>query len=150
MINPNWSKWIYGSLTRHFDQNTSTQLYYQGVQRPPDMGNAYAEFRQTGPFYTALSADEYRARVVVNLLYKIGKAEGNFHQQFEVAGDLSAAFVDSIPVHNVVDPDDSDQDILIGCLNIDSGPRVLHYGQIEKDLAVEQGTVEATYLIYLQ
>jgi hypothetical protein len=144
MINPDWPRWIFASVSQHFEAAVVTQLFMDGTHRPTELPSVFAEFRQTGPFFKALNGDEYETRVVINLLYKISMQENNFHTKHTVAGDLASGFTDTIPLFQIGDPD-----VQIGCLQLDSGPRILHYGQIEKELALEQGTVEGTYITHL-
>lgn len=150
MIDPNWSRWIYASVSGLFYSNISPEypLLIDGTHRPTELPPVLIEFRMTGPTYRELNNNEYELAIIVNCLYKISMSETDFHLPYKVVGKVSSVFGTPTPIYKKGDGVDDTGD-LIGCLTLKSGPRVLHYGQIAKDVLVEQGSIEGTYKIFL-
>lgn len=152
MLNEHWVRWIKASCTKHFDDNRgSLPMDFEGAERVEAVDQEdYCEFRFGGPYFHELGSDEYKIRVICNvLIHHVKATDANFYTPAINEGIITKAFSESIPVHKYGTGADDD-DSLIGCLSREKEIRVNNFGQIQKGSRVVQSTVEADYEIYLR
>jgi hypothetical protein len=154
-MNPHWPRWMFASISKHFKDAfdaASIEVFLEGTNRPTPQFGTFFELRLDGPVFQELNGNEFKARIDINCLYKVSMGESSFHTKHEMCGTALAAFLDAIPLYRFGDGPDDDG-LLFACASrIDSGGRavvVKHFGQIEKDIRVEQGSVSGSYLTYL-
>ena len=150
-VNPNWSRWIFASASKHFaDLANGVKFYIEGQPRDTKQTDQEIyEFRQDGPHYTEATRHQWNAYVEINILIQAAKLDDDFHRMRRLAGVIEAAFTD-IPVYKYGDTLDDD-DSYLGCLKLRqdkrAGERIQtsHFGQIEKDTNLEQAVVEGHF-----
>lgn len=150
-----WARWIYASMLQHFSDELNADginLFIEGTDRDPTaLGEEYAEYRMDGPRFRLLQGNEYRVWTSVNILFSVAMNDDDFHRKHKIAGCIAEAFKTTIPLYKYGDgeEDDSSQ---FGCMVLEDRPRgvqVNHFGQIEEELRLEQGTVEGHYIAYI-
>jgi len=149
MINVNWNRWIFASISKHFDANRQgITLYIEGqdhLKDPPE----YVELRVTGPTYSKLTRNDYRLEIIINLLINVIKSEKDNHRIFRVSGIFEPVFDKLINIYKFGTGVDDNPLIKIGCLQLNSEIVVTHYGQLTPDIKLLQSTIEARYKIDL-
>jgi hypothetical protein len=155
-MNENWPRWIFASVTKHFDGNLNAyEIFYEGQKRSAEnFQTDLIEVRMDGPYYLQLSKTEYNAKIEINLLAQAAIDEKDFHKIHRMVGVVATGFAPGIQVfkygNGVVD-DDS----LIGCLDLiqDRQNReflvINHFGQLDPEKQIMQATVEGHYEIQL-
>lgn len=144
MIDINWNRWIFASISKHFDEQR------QGIPIFVDQGMSedkqYFEIRVDGPFWKQISKSSFQGVIEINVLCVVKKEVDDFHAIYRLTGIISAAMMmNQINVYKYGDPGDNS---FLGCLIRMNDPiDVKNYGQIEPDVPILQSTVETTYRI---
>lgn len=159
--NPNWTRWLFASITEHFDANVMTpnSIPYitEGIHErdtefmeKPDR----AEIRINGPFARELSANYWRIWVDINILvtsYFGSQAKDAFTLERNL-GLIHEAADTAIPIRRYGSGVDDDG-TLLGCLRPRSerndSIRVIHFGQLNNTDRLKQGQVDGRYVMYL-
>lgn len=150
-----WPRWIFASASKHFVNSLTCpefKIFVEGTDRnTEDLGQAHVEFRMDGPRIRLLHKKEHKVWFAINILYKVSMDDEDFHRKHDIVGKIVQAFVDFLPLFRYGDGanDDSGK---FGCAILrdrPTGVQVNHFGQIDKDIRVEQGTVEGHYVAYL-
>ena len=154
-MNKNWARWIFASVTKHFDDNKQgLATYVEGTYRDTRTEVDFFEVRQDGPYSTEVSKDYWHFFIEVNILIQSTMSATDFHKIYRDVGIVMAAFTD-IPVYRYGTGDDDD-DTLLGCLQLVSDAqgkkpvKVSHFGQIEPRTDLLQATVEGHYFMFLK
>jgi hypothetical protein len=152
-INSNWPRWLFASITTHFDDALGSNLpvYVEGTHRTVDLAvEDFCEVRIDGPNITELSKDYYKLYVEINILVTSHKNDEDFHRIHTNVGLIVAAFSD-ISLYKY-----GDDDTALGCANLVTDHKgkqtiaVHHFGQIDPDKQLLQSTVEGHYVVYLR
>ena len=150
MINTNWPRWIFASLSSHF--NGYRGSYPFEVQSQFRQGQSEAtdlfELRMDGPYFNEVSKDNYDVRCTINILVQTAIQAEQFHRIHTMVGQIAAGF-SAVQLFRYGDSDQDDQSAF-GCMSVVSQPSgesivVRHFGQVDVGLGVCQATVEATF-----
>jgi hypothetical protein len=151
--NPNWPRWIFASVSKHFhDCRGALAFYIEGQERNALTGDLL-ELRMDGPYQTEINKGYWKLFIEVSMLIQAIKDAKDYHKVHRYAGQVAAAFT-SIPVYKYGDGVDDDQTVL-GCLELvqDIGKReriqINHFGQIEPSTPIIQSSVEGHYELFL-
>lgn len=150
-MNQNWSKWIFASLAKHFEDAKGDIAHYfvQGVTRVESEDIERLEFRWTGLNYDEQTEKSYHLEFTVGLLLTAPFSGKNNYRMQELTGRMSNAFRSTITIKkygNAVGDDAS----VIGCLQLKGKVRVHDWGQINSEIKVTQSSVESDLTIDLQ
>jgi hypothetical protein len=147
---PNWPRWIFASVSKHFQDRRGTLTFYiEGQERDSPMPTDLLEFRMDGPYETEISKNYWDLYIEVSILIQAMKDDKDYHRIHRYCGLVAQAFT-SIPVYKYGDGVDDDQ-TLLGCLNLVQNVgkheriQINHFGQIEKDTPLLQSSVEGHY-----
>jgi len=151
-MNENWPRWIFASVTTHFDDNLGTyEIFYEGQKRNAENYKTdLFEVRMDGPYFLQLSPNLYDAKIEVNLLVQAAMDDVDFHKIHKMVGVAAKGFAKSIPVLQY-----GDGEAQVGCLDLMQDRRnreylvISHFGQIDPDKQLLQATVEGHYQIQL-
>jgi len=153
-INADWSRWIFASVSYHFDQRKgSLDMFIEGQHRDTRTLKDFFELRVDGPYYTELSKNYWQLYIEVNALVQSTKDDHSYHRIWDNCGTVSAMFTD-IPVYKYGNGILDDQSYL-GCLNLLQDTRgrerlqTSHFGQIEPKTPILQATIEGHYEMHL-
>jgi hypothetical protein len=159
--NPNWTRWIWASVGKHFLVNVATPnsipFLVEGIDErdttfmeSPDR----AELRINGPDTRELSAGYWRLWVEINVLvttYMDGQQKNAYTLESNL-GLFHEAADTVIPVFRYGDGVDDDG-TLLGCLSPRTGKndslRIVHFGQLNRTERLKQGVVDGRYVMYL-
>jgi len=119
MIDPRWDRWILASvntyLTEEIAKLSGITVYPEGL---PDVdrhgAQEWVEIRLSGPDYTALLNDEWRARVDITLLVRCIINEEDAYRIRDYKGVISKILSGTIPLYEY-GTDDTQQ---FGCLQL--------------------------------
>ncbi len=167
MINENWPRWVFASITKHFAESDGIVLYSDWTTASSDLPlivegipldyknwQNVAEIRLQGPEISEPSKDFFTLQCVVNILIQTVMSNTDLHLQMRSIGTIMSAFSD-IQVYRYGTGATDDQGSL-GCLHrVDIPGRdkqiVVHqFGQIASDVKLQQAAVEATYAMNLR
>jgi len=154
MSNANWPRWIYASVSKHFQAIADAypiHMYIESVERDTKNESKWLEFRLDGPQTREISKGYFRLDVEINILWSVHLDSADFHEQQRILGMLIEAMTD-ICIYKYgkgIDDDDS----LLGTLILQQDPnnpiRGNNFGQVRPDTQLVQGSVEGTYRMYL-
>jgi len=155
MVNVNWSRWIFASITKHFydNLNASLKVYVEGQRRVNlrDQEN-FCEVRVDGPYLTEVSKGNYRIYSEVNVVVQHHMSDSNWHTIHTNIGLVQGAFT-TIPIYKYgsgVQDDDS----LLCCLELVQDARndleTNQLGQIGPDKQLMMATIEGHYECLLE
>lgn len=143
MLNPNWSRWIFASLSTHFDSlREEIPFFIEGQIRPTDVSN-FAELRMDGPFFTQLSSTYWEIAILPSILIQIVQ-DDDLHKLDRYIGIFASAFRNTIEIFQY-----GDDDLFLDCLFIQGQIRVDKFGQTQAATRVAQATIEANYKMRL-
>ena len=159
--NPNWTRWIFSSITEHFSSNVmvpnSIPYLTEGIDVRDDefmSQSDRAEIRINGPFASEISDNYWRIWVDINLLVTsyFGEKTKDIYLTERIAG-LIHEFADTkIPVYRY-GTGVQDDGTLLGCLvprsDKSDSVRVIHFGQVNKVDKIKQSQVDGRYVMYL-
>lgn len=150
----NLSRWLYASCSKYISGRADGIItFFEGADRPKN-AKTFAEFRMDGPRLTLLSRNYWQIWVAINVLVQNTMDDDGFHGKHVAIGKIVDAMNTPIPVYKFGDGISDDSTVLVGCLEMihDKFNRlqVNHFGQIDKTVRLEQATVEAHYLMYLE
>jgi hypothetical protein len=136
-------RWIYASMTQHFDDNRSTLKLVLEENPRPD--NSF-EIRMDGPDFIQLSGDYYNVDVDINVLVQTLRTDQDFHAIHRNVGIIVEAFTNTINIYKY-GLETGDDDTSWACATRQSKVLVTHFGQVDKETHLYQATVEAIYQI---
>lgn len=153
-LKENLPRWLFSSLSTHFKENTSGVVtHIDGESLLPDLSQDFAEFRMDGPRITELPAREFKIWIAVNILVNHTQQEDDIHGLQRSFGSILESFDREIPIYKYGDGVDDDQSKLTCVVLVKRKPndiQINNFGMIDKDLGIQQGTIEAHYETYLQ
>lgn len=154
-VNTNWARWIFASVSKHFDDRKSTlPLFIEGQHRATRDLKDYLELRMDGPRWLEVNRGCWTGRVEINILVSSAFDEKDYHRIHRYAGLVQNAFTRVIEAFRFGDGPDDDQSFL-GCLILQQnrGRRdfleLNHFGRITPEDALTQSSVEGHYEIEL-
>ena len=159
--NPNWTRWIFASITQHFDVKVMTPnsipFITEGIHERDTQfmeSQDRAEIRINGPFARELSVRYWRIWVDINTLvtsyfgnetqdvYRLERNLGLIHEYADTAIEIRRYGSGS-----------GDDGTLLGCLRPRSDKndsiRIIHFGQLNNTDRLKQGQVDGRYVMYL-
>lgn len=149
-----WPRWIFASISKHFDANKQTlYLFIEGMHRETRSRKDFIELRVDGPYLTEQSKGYWRNYIEINVLVQSAMDDSDFHRIYKDVGIVVNAFTD-IPVYKYGNQA-YDDDSLLGCLKLVADARgkeriqVSHFGKIEPNVPLLQATVEGHYEMFL-
>lgn len=155
-MDKNWSRWIFASITKHFDDIINLDVFIEGMDRQTKDLKKFAEIRVDGPKMNELNADYWRLYIEINILIQTVMDDSNLHLHWDNIGDVNMAFTRRISVYKYADKNGQNGDgSQLGCfqLVIDRYDRenivTSNFGQIDKNVKLQQATVEAHYELFL-
>lgn len=151
MINVNWNRWILASAYTHFTGLVGENLLLDGMDRDDlDKDPLFGEFRLDGPRYNQQTNNYYRLWFAINIVVTSAIDPVDLTLKHDLIGDIVNAFTLELAINKYGDGVDDD-DSLLECATLDRDfpIRVNQLGQIDKDLRIEQATIEGHYLLYL-
>lgn len=160
--NPNWTRWIFASITEHFSSNVMTPksipYLVEGIDERDDdfmSQEDRAEIRINGPFSTEQSSNYWRIWVDINILVTsyYGGENKDVYTAERNAGFIHEFADTSIPVLRYGTGMD-DTGTLLGCLvprssKNDDSVRIIHFGQVNKVDRLKQSQIDGRYVMYL-
>lgn len=151
MINKNWPKWIFASITKHFDDNKDgLTLFVEGQHRNDPKTKEVLELRFDGPTITEVDKNIYNLIIEINVLVQVVKSDVDLHKIHRNVGIAAAAFTDVIHIYKYGSESGDDQSE-VGCLILISNARnrskikINHYGEIAPAIGILQATAEGQY-----
>jgi len=158
--NPNWPRWIFATVSRHFNDAAiaaSIPLFIEGQHRDTLQFKDFFELRMDGPTLQEVSKGCWLLRIEINILVQSAMDDSNYHRIHQNVGILTAAFEKAISVYKLGknDPDPDDQSFL-GCLKLLQNREtrdfleINHFGIIDVKTKLVQATVEGHYSMLLQ
>ena len=151
MINVNWNRWILTSAFTHFTARVGENLVLDGMDRDGlEDDPLFAEFRMDGPRYQQLTTNYYRLWFAFNIVVTSAIDPVDLTKKHDLIGDIVNAFTLELAINRYGDGV-GDDDSLLECATLDRDApiRVNQLGQIDKDIRIEQATIEGHYLLYL-
>jgi len=152
-INANWARWIFASVSKHFDDRKGIlPLYIEGQHRDTSKFKEYLELRMDGPSWDEASKGYFIGNIDINVLVTVAVNEEDYHRPHQIAGEVQAAFTKSIDVFKFGCNIQDDQSYL-GCLVLKQNRsnrdfvELNQFGIIGTDDPLMQSTVEAHYKI---
>lgn len=159
--NPDWTRWIFASITEHFATNVMTpnslEFITEGIHERDTLfmeSEDRAEIRINGPFARELSVRYWRIWVDINTLvtsdfgnhtrdvYRLERNLGLIHEFSDTSIEIRR--FGSGP---------GDDGTLLGCLRPRSDKndsiRVIHFGQLNNVDRIKQGQVDGRYVMHL-
>lgn len=148
MPDKNWIRWIRVGVREHFEAaKDSYYLLHAGVERDAVANlDEWAELRVDGPnVYPKSGQDELEVDINIILTVKPTK---DIDKIYRISGVFHAAFTSTIPIYKKGGgPDDDDE--LLGCLALDRGIKYNYFGDVDKDVRLEQASLLARYRLEL-
>lgn len=153
MIDHNWPRWIFASISKHFNDNRGTlPLVIEGMDHDSTRDKDWFELRVDGPYFKVCASNSYRLVVEVNCLITSAMDEYNFHRLYSNIGIITSLYT-SIPVYKLGTGTDDSSTEQIGCLELlgrgNEAIRVVNYGQREAHKKIMQSAVDAFFYIDL-
>ncbi len=154
--NLNWPRWVFASVSKHFDDNTpGLDMFIEGQHRDTRKKKDFIELRVDGPQITEISKNYFRIYGEVNVLVTSAMDNTNYHRIHESNGIVAAAFT-MIPLFKFgVESVVNDQSHF-ACWNLlqDTGKRhrvdIFNFGQVDVKSEVVQASVEGHYETFIK
>ena len=155
MLNQNWPRWVFASVSKHFDdKRQGLPLHIEGQHRDTRSLKDFIELRMDGPHFTEVSQNYWRIYVEVNILIQSTMDESSYHRIHQNAGIVAAAFT-GIGLFKYGNGINDNPAVQWGCLQLlqDTSRReelvIRHCGQVEPATKLLQSTVEGHYETYI-
>lgn len=150
-INVNWNRWILASALTHFTGLVGENMILDGEDRDGlDKDPLFAEFRLDGPRILQQAANYYRLWFAINIVVTAAIDPVDLTKKHDLIGDIVNAFSLELPIMKYGTGGGDDSSLLeCATLSDDFPVRVNNLGQIDKNIRIEQATIEGHYLLYL-
>jgi len=152
MLSPNMDRWVFASVSKHFDDlKGTTTLYIEGMHRDTRKLEEFYELRVDGPNYTEISKKYWKLYIEINMLIQCTKNNQNFHRMRQLSGNVMEMFAPCIQVYKY-----GDGDAFVGTfVRMDqeanrNNMQVAHFGQVDPVNQLEQATIESHYVMHLE
>lgn len=156
MLSENMDRWVFASISKHFDDRKgTTKLYIEGMIRDTSTVEQFIELRTDGPYYTEVSHKYWKLYIEINVLIQCAKNNENFHRIRQLSGEVFKMFEPCITLYRY-GTGPADDGTIIGILQrMDeeanrNNIQVSHFGQVDPINQLEQATVEAHYVGFLE
>ena len=152
--NPNWPRWIFASVSKHF-ADALTPLFIEGQHRDTREFKDFFEMRVDGPTLREVSKGFWVFRLEINILVQSAMDDKNYHRIHQDVGNAAAAFASAIDVFKKGNSPQDDQSYL-GCLQLLQNREtrdfleINHFGQIDVKTMLMQASVEGHYKMELE
>lgn len=149
MINEHWSRWIFASISKHFnDRKNDLVLYIEGQNVPPS--GDIIDLRTNGPTWTQAGNKIWDGLVTINMLVRAMKDESDTHKIYRMVGKVEFMFQSCIPVLKLGKTPAVDTEEQIGVLQQVEDITTTHFGQVTPTVPAIQSTVEGNYRVTLE
>lgn len=148
MFNPNWHKWIYASIAKHFVIPNVT-IFVVGDDRKTADLSEWVELRIEGPHTSEESQSSYKLDVKISLMVNVVKTAANIYRPHEIAGKLTQLMTTISVLDYGREFDPYNPFAVQFCLPLVSSVRWAFLGQANPDVNVVQGVVSANYSVKL-
>jgi len=155
MANQDWDRWIFATMSLDFNTafTGNYEIFIEGTHKGTPNNTEYLEFRMDGPQRRKVSRGSYILYVEINILVRSYMDDKDFHKMRKNAGQVATWLENNFCIYRYGDGV-RDDDTLLGTLQlINRGPkenvRVLHFGQIDPKVPIEEATVQAAFEIHL-
>lgn len=155
-MNKHWARWIFASISEYFDAAITIPVFIEGMDRETKDLSSFAEIRIDGPWFNELSANYWRIYIEVNVLIQTVMNDSDLHRFYKDIGDVNFAFQQNIPVYKRADNEGNNgDDSRLGCFQFVTDRydreqiKTSNFGQIDKNVKLQQATVEAHYEMFL-
>lgn len=151
MINPNWSRWVWASVTKFMDENKGPYfMFIEGQTRLTDGKEVFFEFRMDGPSIREPSNNYFVFDITINFCLQVAIDNYDAHKFMRCFGWVQSMFRPCIPVYKFGNGPQDDPNFLIGNFILKNSREIdivkgLQLGQIDPVMRLMQGTVEARY-----
>jgi hypothetical protein len=155
MINPNWDRWVWASVTDFMDkQKGQFYLFIEGLSRVVDGKKAFIEFRMNGPNIYEYSNNLFYLDIVVNFCVQQATDSYDAHAFMRAFGWAKSMAQPCIPIFKYGQELQDDQSQL-GIMQLQCSSKVdfvkgLQLGQVDPVMKLMQGTIEASYRMQLR
>lgn len=157
-MNKHWPRWIFASVSKHFDdRRQSVVLYIDGQQ--VTSANAVLdslELIMDGPNFTEISKNYWLIETKIHLIVKSRLSESNYHAFQTSIGVALVAFTKSIEVLKLgVSTEAENTGLQLGCLHLVSDAngrqpvQVVNFGLVDKSAGIYEAMVVADYRMEL-
>ncbi len=154
--NPNWSRWIKASVSRHFkpcNVDNNVAYYVEGFERDTNGKTEWIEFRIDGPYLKEQTKGSWVLNVEVNLMIVVNLNPKNIYRIEEIEGEIVSKFFDCLDVYKLGQKE-SDDNTVLGCLKLIQQGRerviVTNFGVVKPDIRQMQKSIEGHYKMYLE
>jgi hypothetical protein len=135
-----WSRWIFASLTSHFNTHRrNVPLFIEGQYRPETI-TTFAEFRMDGPYFNEISYAYWKINLTVAILVQVAWSMEDLHKLQRHLGIFQAACKPNITIRQY-----GDDNSYVGCLRRVDPIRTNPIGQIQSAIKIAQGVIEVGY-----
>ena len=155
-MDKNWARWIFASVTKFFEDGISIPVFVEGMDRETKDLKDFAEIRIDGPWFNELSAGYWKIYIEVNILIQSIMGDKNLHRFYDSIGDVNDAFQTCISVYKHPDVNSQNGDgSFFECFKLAEDRydreviKTSNFGQVDKNVKLQQATVEAHYEMYL-
>jgi len=148
--NPNWPRWCFASVSKHFDdRRQGLYMFIEGQKRDTRDLKDFIELRMDGPQITEISKDYWRIYGEVNILVTSAMDNNNYHRIHQNVGIVAAAFttIRLFKFGTGVDDDQSQWACWYLLQNTEKRHRldIFHFGKVDVKSEVVQASVEGHY-----
>lgn len=151
MINSNWARWIYASMSTYFNNviNNQYPIFFIGQRTDPDIINTdHFEFRMNGPDILETCNNLFTLTVNINILISTILDDTDLHKNYRMIGLISSCFADNICIYrygNQPSDDDSLLETMVLQQNSKKPISIYNFGRVDPSVDVVLSTVEGTY-----
>ena len=149
MTDPRLTRWIHASVrewieNRKRERQSTIVIYNEADIRQTNKNTEHLELRIDGPYERKEGTrNEFYADLEINILVNTTYFENELFRHQNNMGLASYLLDASIPIFKI--GDNRDDKSLVGMLNLQSSPLTSNFGQIDNNVQVQQGSVEAHY-----
>jgi len=148
--NPNWARWIFASVSKHFDDRKGDyELFIEGQYRNVNPPKDFFELRMDGPYITEQNKGYFQVYVEINVLVQSHMDDTNYHRIHETTGYVSSIYT-GIKLYKFGNgPLDTQEEF--GCLRLLQNTQkrnrieINQFGQIDPKVRLMQASIEGHY-----
>ena len=151
--NPNWTRWIHASITKHYLDNVATVDFPCKIRQASDVNvPSWFELRIDGPEIGQFTANEWYLALEINILISTDKNSANMWQHETNCGVIQGHWGTSFEITKEGD-EAGDDNTHVGCLQLQTGRdhsrELSNFGNIERNVPLLQSMSEAHYQMFL-
>ena len=148
--NPNWARWIFASVSKHFDDRKGDyELFIEGQYRNVNPPKDFFELRMDGPYITEQNKGYFQVYVEINVLVQSHMDDTNYHRIHETTGYVSSIYT-GIKLYKFGNgPLDTQEEF--GCLRLLQNTQkrnrieINQFGQIDPKVRLMQASIEGHF-----